>query len=223
MKLLVLDFETSGLEPERHQIVEAAGAIYDVERATMLCAHSTLVGASENEAEHVNGIPLAALIDAPPLEEALAWLVKAAALVEFIVAHNAEFDRRFAPHELRDARQWLCSIDFDWPRPYARGRRTLVHVALALGLGVASAHRAHDDVTLLVRCIERSAELGADVAEMVRRAALPRVVVQAQVPRRLGHMAKKYGFQWEGDSGRWTKRIIPGEETALPFPVVRLR
>ena len=209
----------------------------------------------KNEAEHVNGIPIE-LVKAEGNVPFTVWnrFASMAQQATCIVAHRAEFDQGFVDksiaaiaHDLAalrtdvDAearaglhieqwaalgRPWVCTkSDFEWPNKL-RGD-SLVQLALGLGLGVASAHRAMADVDTTARCLTRVAEIlharereeiepcmvgTVDILEpLFRRAMRPKVRVVALVPFEQKDLAKQAGFFWEPSRREWY-RMMPQED-----------
>lgn len=218
-RLLILDTETTGLDPSTDRAVEVAVILYSVEHATVLSAFSTLIEGDGNAAEAINRIPAAALCSAGLL--ALPWLTVQAMAghADAIVAHNAEFDRGFVPVELRDALPWVCSKgDIAWPKQ-TRPEPSLVALALEHDLGVAYAHRAMADCDLIARLFTRSRELGADLPAMLARAMRPKADFVALVSYDDRDKAKAAGFRWEPATKQWRRRMAVEDAAALPFRV----
>lgn len=231
--LLLLDTETTGVDDDA-RCVEVAVALFSVEHAATVTAFSSLMRADGNAAAAVNGIPEALVRVAP--EPGVAWsrVARLAKDADVIVAHGADFDRRFVPaDDPALVRPWICSMDdLEWPagEKTADGigkRENLVKLALAHGLGVSHAHRAAVDVDLLARLFARVAELaryGAapDLRAMLLRGLRPKARFQAVVPFERKDEAKVRGFQWEPETKRWLKTMALDDVTALPFPCQRV-
>ncbi len=211
--------ETTGLDPAKDHAIEVAAILYDLEHASVVQAVSSLMWCDRNEAEAINHIPLPALREAPP--EGIAW-----ALVETLsrhadvyVAHNADFDRSFVPEHWRRPMPWVCSKnDITWPRQTREGS-SLVALALDHGLGVATAHRAMSDCDLIARLFTRAVELGADLQAIMAHAMRPKVEVHALVSYEDRDIAKRAGFQWDGERKKWWRRMALEDTAALPFQV----
>jgi DNA polymerase-3 subunit epsilon len=218
--LLILDTETTGLDPAEDRIVEVGAVLWSVQHACTLSSWSELVVGDDNPAESVNRIPGSALALGLELPRVLGTLRALAARADVVVAHNAPFDRAFVGEDL--GRPWVCSMeDLAWPRP--SGGRNLTAIALAHDVGVLSAHRALADCLILARLFERVVELGHDVGEMLRRGLRPKVAYQAMVSYADRDLAKAAGFSWDGDAKRWTRRLAAEDVKGLPFKVVPIR
>lgn len=189
--------------------------LFDVKHAQPIASFASLIQGDSNEARAINRIPDAMLPEArDPVEvwAAVRWIIDPA---QVVVAHHADFDRAFVPDL---GKPWACSEnDFKWPdRP--RGG-SLAYLALSLGLGVASAHRAMADVDTLARILTRTAELGHDLEAMLVHAMRPKVRCHSLAPFEQKDVVKGQGFRWDQDKKVWW-RDMPLEDTAaLPFKV----
>jgi len=221
---LILDTETTGFDPETDALIELAVMLFDLKHAQAVESYASLVWRDRNEAEHVNGIPVAMLKTAPYIEDV--WIpvrnmIQRKGLApQVVIAHNAEFDRQFTP-EL--GLPWVCSEeDIRWPHRQARGG-SLVQLALSLGLGVASAHRAMADVDTLARIFTRLAEQGHDLPKLIEHAMRPKALFYAVVSYQEKDAAKQHGFRWDPDKKEWWRRMAVDDAKALPFKVKRVK
>jgi DNA polymerase-3 subunit epsilon len=208
--ITIIDTETTGVDPERDQIVEVAAILYSLSHAAPIESISYLVPCAENPAIIVNGI-------APNLttlsEDMGLVLDNMEARSIAYVAHNASFDQSFLK---RDAIPFVCSMrHIDWPVPC--GSKALVAIALAHGIGVASAHRAMADCDTISRLLTRVHEMGVDLEQLIARALLPRVKIKALVSYDDRQLAKDARFQWDGDTMTWWREFIEGEVPEFAF------
>lgn len=215
-RVLILDVETGGLDPETDPLLEVAVAEYCVTRG-LIAATSWLVHSRENRAFVVNGIPVELVSDETATEHpgyTIKMLGDAAAGCQAVVAHNAAFDRRwFADLGL----PWICTCDdVEWPKPSTS--RSLVAVALAHGVGVVHAHRALSDVMTLVALFDRVRE-NHDLGAMLTRAMRPKKLVAAVLPYDRKDEAKAKGFRWQPESKQWTKSVFVDDIATLGFDV----
>jgi DNA polymerase-3 subunit epsilon len=213
--ILIVDVETTGLEPETGKLVEVGAALFDVRHRAVLSQVSTLLPVRENGAEHINGIraemtratPEAVLKQAKDLVRALSVHADA------YVAHNAAFDSKWLP-SLKD-KPWICTMeDVRWPRA-KKGHPSVVSLALDYGVPVWAAHRALTDCTYLAQVMEREPAL-----EMLLAAALePRQYYVAELPYDQRQLCKDAGFVWDRQVPKaWSKKLSATEAEALPFP-----
>lgn len=211
----ILDTETTSLEPPPiGKTIEVAVMLFDVRYAQPVASFASLIKGDSNEAEPINGIPSGMLPEAHTSElvwRAVRWVIGPA---QVIIAHRAEFDRQFVPDL---GKPWICSkTDIQWG-----GRRgdSLVQLALGLGLGVASAHRAMADVDTLARILTRAAEKGYDLEAMLQRAMRPKQRFVSLAPFEEREVVKANGFLWNPNQKIWY-RDMPAEDTGeLPFKV----
>jgi DNA polymerase-3 subunit epsilon len=214
--IAILDTETTGTDPSTHTTVEVAVMLFDLKHAQPSASFASLIkGPAQNEAAAINNIPPEMIPEAREPDmvwRAVNWIIEPA---EVVVAHNAEFDKQFCPDF---GKPWACSEnDFKWPGR-ARGGN-LVGLALSLGLGVASAHRAMADVDTLARVLTRLGELGHDLEALVTHAMRPKQKFKAILPYELRQEAKDAGFRWDGDTKTWWRVMAPEDTKELPFKV----
>ncbi len=212
----LLDTETTALDPPpKGKTIEVAVMLYDLKFAQPVASFASLIRANSNEAEAINGIPAGMLPEAREPDEvwrAVRWLIAPAGV---IIAHRAEFDRQFVPDL---GKIWVCSkVDVSW----GDGRRGdhLVQLALSLGLGVASAHRAMADVDTLARILTRVAERGQDLEALLRQAMRPKQRFVSLAPYEERETVKANGFLWNPDKKVWWRDMPPEDIGRLPFQV----
>ncbi len=173
----IVDVETTGLEPDRDEVIELAILLFSFERssARIIRIVDEYVGQREPSrpipiaatrvhgmtAEHVRG----QILD----HQRVRGLVERA---EFLVAHHAAFDRRFLLRLYPDlpSRRWLCSLEgIDWRR---RGftSRSLTALLKAHAIRSRARHRAQADCRALLALLEyRSASGDTYLYELLRR------------------------------------------------------
>jgi len=225
MRVLLCDVETTGLE-ETDSVIEVACTLYSLEHASPIESYACILQAEKNGAEHVNGIA-SDLLSKHGLEGTEVW-ERVHALgyeADCLVAHRAEFDKRFVDKSMYSVglsigRPWVCTkTDIKWPGE-RRGDH-LVQLALSMGLGVASAHRAMADVDTMSRILTRAAEMGVDLVEMFRLALRPKKRFVAMVSFEMKDTAKQAGFLWDPDRKQWYRHMPPEDVEALSFRVVQ--
>ena len=213
----LLDTETQGLDASVHKTIEVAVTLFDVKLGKPVASYASLIRADSNAAESINGIPASMLATAPEADvvwRCVKWLIEPA---QVIIAHRAEFDRQFCPPL---ERPWICSkVDVRWPD----GRRGehLVQLALSLGLGVASAHRAMADVDTIARILTRVHEMGNDLEAMFLHALRPKLRCVALASFEEKELVKSHGFLWDPKMKHWWRDVPIDDIDALPFKVRR--
>lgn len=219
-RIAVVDSETTGLEPATCHCIEIAVTILDLPSAEVVASYQSLLFAPKNEAEHINRISPKLLHSAPMPTDVWPDVLKIVKMADVIAAHRADFDRGFVSPEVRDAKPWVCTkFHIDWPKGNSGDH--LVHLALANGVPVYTAHRAAADVDTLVRMFQKVRADGVDLVELVTKAMRPRERRVALVSYDNREQARKAGFAWDGARKEWWRDIPLDDVAALPFKTRR--
>ena len=177
---VVLDVETTGLNPNYDEIIELAQTLFRYDRVTghVVEVIRTYSGLREPScriprvASKVHGITRQA-VRGQQLDYRMIRMM--AAQADFVVAHNASFDRQFVERLMPAFRRrtWLCSLyGIDW-RAKGFADRSLEQLARAHEIKVSQAHRAHADVeTLLTLLSSTSRGRRSRLFQLLRRAGL---------------------------------------------------
>jgi DNA polymerase III subunit epsilon len=235
MKIAIVDTETTGLSPQTDRVIELAVMLFDTRHASPIQSFACLIKHDSNPAESINRIPVSLLqehgLSPGSVWRRFVWLAEEA---ECLIAHRADFDREFVARSIGDVqaadpgicdgwspeKPWVCSkTDLQW----IGGRRGehLAHLALSLGLGVASAHRAATDVDTIARCLTRAAEMGMDLEAEIRRGMRLKRRFVALVSYDSRDVAKRAGFLWDDQKREWWRMMCPEDTEALTFRVVQ--
>lgn len=156
----VIDFETTGLLPQKHdRVVEIAVVLLD-EQGEHEREWSSLVNPERDVGPtRIHGIHARDVLGAPTFRD-VAGHVLDSVRERTIVAHNAAFDLRFLDYELTRAgwpepRPLSAVCTMNWSRGLLRSSsRKLVDCCDAAGITLANAHEALNDaraVALLLR------------------------------------------------------------------------
>lgn len=220
-RLLIVDTETTGLDADRDQCLELGAILFSIPHRQVLAQMSCLLPVDRNPAEAINRIPAEVSRLDQPWGDGLAWFERMMASADYLVAHNAAFDRQwFGCGSLPEAtRPWLCTLeDVRWPEARnLRARPSVIDLALAYGIPVWSAHRALTDCIYLAEVFQRC----DDLERLIAHALEPRRLVRAQVSYDQRHLARDAGFRWNDPiKGAWARRLSEREERELPFRVV---
>jgi DNA polymerase III subunit epsilon len=219
-RIAILDTETTGTDPENDLVIEVAVALFDLESKCVRAQFSSLIrGALSNNAYSINRIPSMWLEDAPLAEDVWRRVGIVIDSADAFVAHQAAFDRSFTPEPLRSSRPWVCSKrHIEWPE--SKPGDALVHVALAHGVGVFSAHRAMTDVDTLARVFQAVGRR-CNLVDMLRLAMRPRVRVISLAPFEQKDVVKSFGFEWIPDKKYWVGEVFEEDVERLPFKTRR--
>lgn len=230
MKILGIDFETTGLDPQKDRITEVGLVLYDTSSKQPVRISGFLVkpqGAIISaELEKLTGITNS-LVEAYGVTpgQALAAVTALTGQADMLCAHNAEFDRGF--YEAECARQGQ--------KPFAKGwidsRTDLPVEAYQLGKSASlkylacdhgftyPAHRAVNDVLAMLEIFSRY-----DLDTITTRATTPNVKVRAVVSFDDRALAKERSYYWDGEKKIWWRALkaneVDAEKEAAPFPVV---
>lgn len=176
----IVDLETTGLDPGKHVVIEAAVVTYDLVHMTVLSSYSTLVYQADavrhgNPAQKINGIDPAWLRTAPTPEQVWPAVANILRGTDVAVAHRAAFDAKFFPRSVRESRPWACTkYGVHWPAgtygdhlvDLVRDHRLRLR-PLEEAYAVRGQHRALGDCLLLVELLESAHQLGLDVRRAI--------------------------------------------------------
>src|SRR6266852_7689607 len=229
---ILLDDETTGLDTARDEIIELAMVKFTYLPDDRM-ARITDVFSSFNEPQ--NPIP-AEITDLTGItdEMVLGHRIDPEAVAAFaadariVIAHNANFDRKFAERywPLFEQKAWACSAtQVEWRKHGFDGSR-LGYLLAGVGL-FHQAHRAIDDCHALVEILasdlpklNRSA-----LAILLERARRKTMRIWAeQSPFELKDELKKRGYRWnDGADGRPRSWYIDVEEASHASEIEFLR
>lgn len=148
----VIDVETTGLSPEKHDRIVEIGVVYVSGMGEIQDHWSTLVNPHRDVGPtHIHGIRARDVLEAPTFAD-LAPYVLRSIRGRTIVAHNASFDLRFLAGELVRAGVPLTSLPLvgvctmSWSSTFVRaGSRRLADCCRACGVSLDNAHSAGND------------------------------------------------------------------------------
>ncbi|UWU69461.1 3'-5' exonuclease [Bradyrhizobium sp. NC92] len=208
---ILLDVETTGLNTAKDEIIELAMVKFDYLPDDRI-GRITDFFSSFNEPQ--NPIPdeiieLTGITDEMVLghridPNAVSAFVSDAVI---IVAHNANFDRKFAERywPVFERKPWACSAtEIEWRRHGFDGSR-LGYLLAGVGL-FHQAHRAIDDCRALIEILSTNVpnQLRSAFAILLERARRKTIRIWAeQSPFELKDTLKKRGYRWsDGTDGR---------------------
>jgi DNA polymerase-3 subunit epsilon len=221
MKLLIVDTETTGLDKEKDNVIEVAAILYSVKHRTILQQISTLLPVISNPQERINKISVEATQEY--LTDLREPMFNMGQQSDYIVAHNAEFDKQWFDDESLaifktdryDNIPWICTChEFDFPNQTRQGQ-SLVELALLHNVPVVSAHRALTDCQLIASIFDKL----EDLEDRIKLAAEPRFDCVANVSYDNRQLAKDNGFRWNPESRTWNRKLSERQVKELPFSV----
>ena len=219
--LLILDTETTGLNPSDNECLEIGVVLFNVVNRAILSQQSFLLPVETNDAEFINHIPAEITRLRQPWKQGLEYFDHLLQCSDAVIAHNAAFDRQwFGTGRLPAiAKPWICSMeDISWPKEKGLSPRPSVRdLALAYEVPVWNAHRALTDCIYLAEVFRRCKNL----EDLLLKGLEPRRLMRADVSYEERHFAKAAGFRWNDPvRGAWTRRLSDSEALDLNFPVV---
>lgn len=206
---LVVDTETTGMDPKRDRLVEVAGVWRGA--GGELVAHHSLCDPGVDippEAQAIHHIGNEDVWDAAPPDLAVSRLLRLAGPVAFLAAHNAPFDRGFlaevAPEvsDLEWVCTWRCSMHL-WPEAAGHGNQVLrywLRLTPELPPGLHP-HRALYDALVTQALLEKMLEIKT-LGELARLSNQPVVLTTVR-------FGKHKGQAWEAvprDYLHWVMR-----------------
>lgn len=147
----VLDFETTGLFPNRHDRVVEMGVVYVAEDGHVQGEWTTLVNPQRDVGPtYIHGIAAREVLDAPTFAELAPYVLRSVA-GRTVVAHNVSFDLRFLLAELAHCGYpvslrppGLCTMQWSGRCLHASSRK-LVDCCRAAGIEHGGPHEASHD------------------------------------------------------------------------------
>ena len=213
--LLIVDLETTGLDPNKDQVLEVAACLFSVEHREILQSVCFLIPCEgENPVEHINHIKADLTRVTTPWRSSMQLLIEMIASADAMLAHNSAFDSAwFGKGKLPTVHiPWLCTMqDFDFG---CRGAAGLRDLAANHGVAIVKAHRALADCELVAGVLSTR----EDLDELMEHAVAPKITVVAKVTFERKQEAKDRNFKWNPTKRRWQKKMTFDQYSTLEFP-----
>jgi len=222
MILLLLDFETTGLDPHTHSICEVGVALWDTVLQRIIRVADYLVyepnAVWEAAAMEKNGLtPELCEKYGMPTDKAFRQLMTWANSADVFVAYNgksfdfpmwdawAEKQGSIVPNRLR----LDPMVDIQWPKDYRS--RELFYVAAKHGILNHFIHTGAGDVLTMVTLLSRQPDLGM----ILEYAKMPDIIIEGRCSIDDRQRVKSNGFNWLFPPGlsktkKWIKTIKEG-------------
>ncbi|MDK2768295.1 MAG: DNA polymerase III subunit epsilon [Sphingomonas sp.] len=209
-----IDVETTGLHPERHKIIELAMQRFWADDLGRIIVTGKPQSWFEDPGEPIDeGVTrLTGITDADVAGKRIFDPVATSLIrdADFVVAHNAAFDRKFLEQRLPDivGKPWVCTLnDVDW-RGLGFEGRVLSHLLSQMGW-FFEAHRAQSDVTALLHLLDHPLDQGGTVLRSaVRRASQATWAIEAVgAPFSAKDLLRGRGYRWDPEAKLWSREV----------------
>ena len=216
---IILDTETTGLDPRADQIIELAMLSFEYDERGQVCQVLERYQSFNDpgrpippEVTQLTGIT-DDMVAGHSID--LATVERLAETAVIVIAHNAAFDRRFAErlHPIFSKRGWGCSLsELPWSDAGIRSAK-LEYLGMCFGL-FHDGHRAIADCELLLEILARPfpATDKPTLGMLLDAARQPSVRIWApNSPFDLKDLLKARGYRWnvgsDGDPKAWYRDV----------------
>lgn len=228
MLLCSLDFETTGLDPDKDRVIEVGAVLYSTTRKQQLMTKGYFVDHEidiPKEITEITGISKS-MIDKFGLSPrtALDDLINMIDMAEAIVGQNViDFDMWFLKNWCQRDGQELPDrlvIDTKTDLPGVESKH-LGYMAADAGFLNPFPHRAVSDCMTVLRLVSMH-----NIDEVVVRAKSPRLTIAADVDFNHNQLAKQRKYKWDPDRKVWYKQLkevdLDAEVKSAPFNVMKI-
>lgn len=215
MIVTCLDCETTGLNPESDRILELGVVLYDTRSKRILRSQCFLLNDESEpfkvslDISKINFITQEMLNNFTLRIDVVFDAIFGCFIKEsnYIVAHNAPFDKGFIDAETRRQKKEKWSIPWidtasDIPYPSNISTRKLTHLAAEHNFLNPFPHTALSDALTVSKLLSLY-----DFESITKRAESPNLRVCALVDYSTREKAKAKGFRWDDPSKRWIRII----------------
>ncbi|GMM91703.1 3'-5' exonuclease [Qipengyuania sp. MTN3-11] len=212
---IAIDVETTGLDPDKHEVIELAVQRFRIDDAGSIIETGQPRSWFEQpsipipvEVERITGLTDADVAGRTIGDGEATSMIRDA---DFVVAHNASFDRPFveARLPLTAGQPWICTLaDVDW-KGLGYQDRTLSGLLARMGC-FYDAHRAQTDVSALLHLLDHAPiDGGKTVCGMaLERAQTPKAVIEAiGAPFSKRTYLRERGYRWNPTLRMWSIEV----------------
>lgn len=209
--LLIIDTETTGLKAQSSCVIELGAILYSVSHRCVLQQVSTLLPiVGQNPVEYINHISAEVSRSSYQYQPVLKIFQQWHDHADYLVAHNAEFDKKWFGKGLLPSvnKPWICTYDdFLWEQA-SQQHLSLINLALEYNISFNQAHRALTDCQIIVELFNESCDFDKMLIQAIERSQEPQYYVIANVSRNNRNLAKKRGFRWNQYlPNKWVKKM----------------
>lgn len=216
-RIAVIDVETTGTDPYGDEIIEMAAVLIEIdEQGQIVKIIDQLQGKQDLQRSlpahisQITGIKDENLAGQSIDKNAFTALLQSAHL---IIAHNANFDRKFVDRLLPDIEnsRWACSMDnVNWLAQGFDGLK-MGYLIMQMGYFANSAHSALADVETLINLLNYRLPNGLLVmAEVLANADKPTFMIEAyDVDYRDKDMLRNRKYRWNPQHRNWWIELAP--------------
>lgn len=211
-KGIIVDLETTGLNPNRHEIIEI-GIVEFVLSETMKPQVTRVYGSLQQPTQPISAeiTRITGLDDAAVAGQKIDWqyvqgFFEAA---DVVIAHNAAFDRSFldgvASLEI-EGKLWACSQrHINWRKRHFRSA-SLTYLAADHGFLNPFPHRAVFDCATTLKVVTPY------FSELLTRCRLSQVLVRALGAKfEVKDILRQHGYRWDANQRCWYKVLLEDE------------
>ena len=228
MKILCLDVESTGLNPEKDQITEWGAALYDSDtkqpvRVSGFLIKGVFISEEITRITHITQSMVDTYGVSP--EAGLSAIYGLAQQAEMLCGHNFPFDRSFMDAEAKRQGKALITLpaldtrtDLP-PEAYQKGKSASLRYLAADHGFCYDAHRAVNDVLATLKLLAMY-----DLDTIIKRSQIPNVEVRAVVDYDDRLLAKERGYYWKRELKQWRRPMkldeVDAEKQSAPFSVI---
>lgn len=207
--LLGIDIETTGLDPEQDRVIEIGAVLWDAGEENPIHMTSCLVnefdGTVPPEITALTGITTWQIQEyGVSLDVALEKLISQAHDANYLVAHNADFEKSFLEKRGFEAVAGWVDTMTDIVYAPMKGHGSLSAICMTHGIFNPMPHRALPDALAMMQVLAKY-----DLEKVIERSKEPTILVVAQVNFEEKDRAKNLAYRWNRSEAprQWSKKI----------------